>query len=67
MSEEVRCCGQPMWFVEVQGVYDGALYLMCVVCSSTRHRFPEGHPLLAVAATYVQTDVQLPGAVRGTT
>ncbi len=28
--------------VEVQGVYDGGLYLLCPDCGGTWHRWPEG-------------------------
>lgn len=29
--------------VEIQGVYDGALYCHCQQCNTNWHRFPEGN------------------------
>lgn len=28
--------------LEIQGVYDGALFYVCAECSALRHRWPEG-------------------------
>ena len=50
------CCGQLMFLVEVQGVYDGALFRECAVCGARRHRFPVGHPLHVAAAPYVDEE-----------
>jgi formate dehydrogenase maturation protein FdhE len=30
-------------YIEVQGVYDGALYIECRHCGTCFHRFPPGH------------------------
>lgn len=38
-------CDAPMTYVEIQGLYDGALFLQCEVCGAWRHRFPAGHYL----------------------
>ena len=45
---EIRIVG-----VEVQGVYDGALYWTCRDCGARWHRWGEGHPLRATAEPYV--------------
>ena len=31
--------------IEVQGLYDGALYIRCKHCNTNWHRFPKGHYL----------------------
>lgn len=37
-----KCCDVEMTYVEVPGVWDGALYLHCETCKRWRHRFPPG-------------------------
>lgn len=49
-------CGQHttgITYVEVQGLYDGALYLECQHCDTRWHRFPEGHYLHAKVERWV--------------
>lgn len=40
-----RHCDEPMWFLEIPGVYDGAILIQCALCQRWRHRFPTGHYL----------------------
>lgn len=35
-------CGVPLNYVEIYGVWDGALFLYCTVCKQWRHRFEPG-------------------------
>ena len=39
--------------VEIQGVYDGGLYMMCPDCGKAWHRWPEGHHLRKRAQRYI--------------
>lgn len=47
-----ECGSARVYGVHVWGSYDGPLYLRCD-CGHTWHRFPEGDPLRARAAQYV--------------
>ncbi len=50
-------CGTPMVYVEIWGVYDGALFLGCPQCGATKARFAKDtHPrLFALGEKYRAT------------
>jgi hypothetical protein len=55
MPAETPCpfCEQgPFYGVEIRGVYDGALFWECAE-GHRWHRFPEGHPIRALAEPFV--------------
>lgn len=55
-SEACPRCGSSgrIALVEIQGVYDGGLYYLCMGCEVDWHRWPEGHDLRELAARYMK-------------
>ena len=45
--------------VEIQGVYDGALFYSCPHCRYAWHRFEEGHDLHKRAQPYINLQIMM--------
>lgn len=48
-----KCTLEYPVLVEIQGVYDGALFFHCEVCKLSWHRWPEGHYLHEKAKRFI--------------